>query len=142
VTPEEQDELIREVAGKHGIVLGKDDPIMILRTLNARILQDATERQQQALEAFKEEMEGVALRWSTEAKGKAERILNAALEAGKQAMTAELQAGGESFRRELAAAVGVMAAQMRQTRQAAVLNVVAAVLTTAAGCLAVWAALQ
>jgi len=139
---EDQEALIREVAGKHGVMLGKDDPIMILRTLNARILQDAAEQQQAGLEAFKSEMEGVAARWNVEAKGKAERILNAALEAGKQAMAAELQGGGEVFRRQIAAGLEGLAEQMRQTRQAAMLNLGAAVLTCVAAGLALWAAIK
>jgi len=115
---------------------------MILRTLNARILQDAAEQQQAGLEAFKSEMEGVAARWNVEAKGKAERILNAALEAGKQAMAAELQGGGEVFRRQIAAGLEGLAEQMRQTRQAAMLNLGAAVLTCVAAGLALWAAIK
>lgn len=139
---QEQEELIREVAGKHGIMLGKDDPILILRTLNARILQDAAEHQEAALEAFKSEMEGVAARWSVEAKGKAERILTAALEAAKQAMAAELHAGGEVLRGQIAAGVEGLAEHMRQTRQAALLNFGAAVLTCVAAGLAVFAVVK
>ena len=142
MTPDEQDELIRDVAAAHGVLLGKDDPIMILRTLNARILQDAADQQQAALEGFKAEMEGVAARWTVEAKGKAEKILNAALDVGKQAMAAELQAAGEVFRRQLASSLAPLTEQMRQTRQAAMLNLAAAVLTCLAAGLAFWAAVK
>ena len=36
----ENDALIKEIAVKHGIAVGRDDPILILHTLNNQLLQD------------------------------------------------------------------------------------------------------
>ena len=46
--------LIREIAQKHGIVVGRDDPILILQTINNRLMQDSAKAQQAQLEKLKE----------------------------------------------------------------------------------------
>ena len=49
------EELIREIAVKHGIAVGRDDPILILQTINTRLMQDSQAAQQEILDRFKEE---------------------------------------------------------------------------------------
>jgi hypothetical protein len=82
----ELEELIKEIAVKHGIALGRDDPILILQTLNNRLLQTSQKAQQAMLDQYKAELEYLSLRWSVDAKEKAERILNVSLDASKVAM--------------------------------------------------------
>jgi hypothetical protein len=86
-------ELIKEIAAKHGIALGRDDPILILQTLNNRLLQDNQKAQQAMLDQYKEELETISIRWSADTKEKAERILNLSLESSKVAMDQLMQAG-------------------------------------------------
>jgi hypothetical protein len=57
------EEIIKEIAVKHGIAVGRDDPIMILQTINERLMQDTAAAQQEILEQFKSELESVAFRW-------------------------------------------------------------------------------
>ena len=57
------EELIREIAVKHGIAVGRDDPILILQTINTRLMQDSQAAQQEILDRFKEELEAIAHRW-------------------------------------------------------------------------------
>jgi hypothetical protein len=85
------DELIKEIAEKHKIVVGRDDPILILKTINARLMQDSAKAQQEMLDKFKAAMEEITQRWEKDSKEKAERILNASLSAGKEAMNNILQ---------------------------------------------------
>jgi exonuclease VII large subunit len=139
---EAQDELIREVAVKHGVLLDSRDPIMMLRTLNARVLKDALESQQTMLDQFKEEMESLTSRWSRDAKDKAERVLNAALSASKEAMESNLKQGTQSLQADIDAAMERIASRLDQTRQAAMLNVVASCLTCVAAAIALWAAFK
>ena len=75
------EELIREIAAKHGIAVSRDDPILILQTINSRLMQDSAKAQQVMLDQYKEELEALALRWGNDARDKAERILNASLAA-------------------------------------------------------------
>ncbi len=65
------EELIGEIAVKHGITIGRNDPILILQTINERLMQDTQAAQQEILDHFKEELESIAHRWGEDAKGKA-----------------------------------------------------------------------
>lgn len=139
------EELIREIAVKHGIAVGRDDPILILQTINTRLMQDSQAAQQEILDRFKEELEAIAHRWGDDAKGKAERTLNAALAASKEAMAKGMQDGGkaaaEAVRRELEAAAVQFAAPVREARRVAYMNIVAAGMAVFAAALALWASL-
>ena len=59
----ELEELIKEIAVKHGIALGRDDPVLILQTLNNRLLQANQKAQQALLDQYKAELEELSLRW-------------------------------------------------------------------------------
>src|SRR6476620_4830080 len=90
------EELIREIATKHGIAVSRDDPILVLQTINSRLMQDSSKAQQAQLDHYKEELEALALRWGNDAKEKAERILNASLSAAKDAIDQLMQEGARS----------------------------------------------
>jgi len=40
------DEAIQDIAVKHGVLLGKDDPILIFQTMNDRLLEKNRQGQQ------------------------------------------------------------------------------------------------
>lgn len=82
---------IHEVAVRHGVILSKDDPILILQTMNEKLLEENRKAQQEMLMQFKEEMELISSQWKNDAKEKAEKILNAALAGSKEAMASLLQ---------------------------------------------------
>lgn len=90
---EDVEDLIKEIAVNHGIAVGRDDPIMILQTINKRLMENNMKAQQEMLDQFKEELEEMSQRWSTDTKAKAERILNAALDASKESMDKQMQQG-------------------------------------------------
>lgn len=120
------EELIREIAAKHGIAVARDDPILVLQTINNRLLRDSAAAQQAQLNQFKEEMEGVALRWQVDSKEKAERILNFALAASKEAMHQALADGAseacEQIRQVLADANDQASRHALLARRAALFN--------------------
>ena len=138
------EETITDIAVKHGIALGRDDPILILQTINERLLQDSAAAQRDILDRFKEEMEAIAYRWGEDARAKAERTLNAALTASRDAMMAAMQDGAktaaDTVRRESAAAMTLFAAPIRESKRVAIMNLVAAGMTVLAAGLALWAA--
>lgn len=78
---------IQEIAIKHGIVLSKDDPILILQTMNNRLIEETQQAQTAMLAQFREEMENISSQWKDDAKEKAEKVLNSALAGSKDAMT-------------------------------------------------------
>ena len=58
----EVEELIKEIATKHGIAVGRDDPILILQTINNRLMQDSQKAQQEMLDLFKSNARSVPRR--------------------------------------------------------------------------------
>jgi hypothetical protein len=140
------EELIKEIAASHGIAVSRDDPILVLQTINSRLMQDSAKAQQVQLDHYKEELESLALRWGNDAKGKAERIVNASLAASKEAMGQILQdaakATAASLRAEMDAALTGVAAPIRDARRIAMLNVVASCITLLAAAVALWVTLR
>lgn len=43
---DEIEELIKEIAAKHGIAVSRDDPILVLQTINKRLMEDSSKAQQ------------------------------------------------------------------------------------------------
>jgi ElaB/YqjD/DUF883 family membrane-anchored ribosome-binding protein len=143
---EQIEALIREIAQKHGIVVGRDDPIFVLQTINHRLMQDSARAQQAQLEKLKEELEALAQRWSQDAKEKSERILNASLTVGKQAMAQLMEEGARTTTRLLAdemdGLVARLAQPVREARQLAVFNIAASCITLLAAAVALWGTLR
>ncbi|HHF7372277.1 TPA: conjugal transfer protein TraM [Legionella anisa] len=83
---EKMNEAMHDIAVKHGVFLSKDDPILILHTMNEKMLEENRKAQQEMLAQFKEEMEIISSKWKDDAKEKAEKVLNVALANSKEAM--------------------------------------------------------
>jgi hypothetical protein len=137
------EETIKEIAVKHGIAVGRDDPILILQTINERLMQDSAAAQQEILDRFKEELEAIAHRWGDDAKNKAERTLNAALSASREAMMKPMQenakAAAEMVHREVEMAVRRLSGSIRDAKRISIMNLVAAALAVIAAAVALWA---
>lgn len=139
------EELIKEIAVKHGIAVSRDDPILILQTINNRLMLDSQKAQEAMLDQYKEELEGIATRWGNDAKVKAERILNAAMTASKEAMAKTLQDGAVAaaavVRKEVDSALERAQSQIRASRGLSMWNLAAAAITLLAAAVAAWAAI-
>ncbi|MCP4290163.1 MAG: conjugal transfer protein TraM [Gammaproteobacteria bacterium] len=138
------EETIKEIAAKHGIAVGRDDPILVLQTINERLMQDSATAQQEILDRFKEELESITHRWGDDAKNRAERVLNAALAASKAAMSKTMEEGAtaatEVIRREINTAALQLQGPIGKARAAATMSIVAAVMTLLAAGVVLWAA--
>jgi hypothetical protein len=147
---DEVEELIKEIAAKHGIAVSRDDPILVLQTINHRLMEDCSKAcskaQQIQLDRCKEELEDLAARWGNDAKNKAERILNAALFAAKDAMDREMNDGVKALatavRTEIDVSLSGVANLVRDARRMAIFNVVAACITLLAAGVALWVVLR
>ncbi|MEX3581620.1 MAG: conjugal transfer protein TraM [Burkholderia sp.] len=139
------EELIKEIAVKHGIAVSRDDPILVLQTINNRLMLDSQKAQEAMLDQYKEELEGIATRWGNDAKVKAERILNAAMTASKEAMAKTLQDGAIAaaavVRKEVDSALERAQGQLRASRGLSMWNLAAAAITLLAAAVAAWAAI-
>jgi hypothetical protein len=136
------DELIKEIAGKHGVAVSRDDPIMILQTINARLLEDSANAQEAMLDRYREELEALSARWSSDGKERAERVLNAALKASSNAMREGARETAAVMRGEIETALARVAVSLRQARMVGILNVVASSITFLAVATAVWVAIH
>ena len=129
-------EMIKEIAAKHGIALSRDDPILILQTLNNRLLQDNQKAQQAMLNQYKEELEALSLRWSSDTKEKAERILNASLESSKVAMDQLMQAGTKElllrFTSSIDESLILISYLIKDTKRIGAMNIIASCITVLA----------
>jgi cell division septum initiation protein DivIVA len=134
------DELIQKIAAKNGVMVGRDDPVMIVHTMLELFQADLRDAQTALLRSHREELEAHAGRWGAEAKEKAERILSAALSASKALMSEASNESASIAAKRLAEQVEasleeanryVAAAQMtsRASLVAAGLTVLAATIT-------------
>lgn len=77
------EKVIQDIAKIHNISIGRDDPILILYTINEILLKRATEAQEKQLKAFQEEIQLSMKQLSEESKDKAEKVISAALNASR-----------------------------------------------------------
>lgn len=136
--------LIREIAVTHGIAVSRNDPIMILQTINMRLLDDSAKAQEAMLDAYKQELEGLNQQWGNNAKAMADRVLTASLSASKEAMATLMHQGARELTKGVKAEVeaGIaasIATPVREGRRIAIFNVIAAVMTFCAAGIALWA---
>ena len=138
----EIEEIIKEIAAKHGIAVGRDDPILILQTLNDRLMQASQKAQQDMLDQYKSELEGISLRWSADAKEKAERILNASLDASKAAMERLMRAGATevvtTIKAEVDASLNCIGRPIKDANRIGLMNIVASCITLLAAAVLLW----
>jgi hypothetical protein len=137
VMSDQIEELIREIAAKHGIAVSRDDPILVLQTINNRLLLDSSTAQQAQLEHYKSEIEALSTRWQIDAKSKADRTLNAALAAGHSAIQNILEMNAEKFSlrvsEELEGASAKIENAVENARRVAFQNLIASLITLGAG---------
>lgn len=142
----EIEDLIKEIAAKHGIAVGRDDPILILQTLNHRLIQANQKAQQELLEHYKSELEGISFRWGIDAKEQSERILNASLDASKSAMERLLLAGAKevviTIRAEVDATISRISRPIRDANRICLLNITAACISLLAAAVLLWTTIQ
>ncbi len=124
------EELIKEIAASHGISVGRDDPIMILHTVNKRLLLDSHKIQQELLKRFEENLEAATQRWADDSKTRAERILNVALTSSRQiideATTTGTRSAAEAVRKEIQGGVHNITVAGNHLRWIVAANVLAA----------------
>ncbi len=135
--------LTQEIATQHGPEPTPDDPTLVLHTIHQRLLDSSLQAQQALLDQYQQELESLSTRWSSDARDKAERTLNAALSAGKDAMAQAMQEASSrtaaTIRAEMDAALARIATMLQDARRVAWLHLLAACMAFAAAALAFWA---
>ena len=135
----EDRDLLKEIAAIHGVGVTPDDPLLIIQTLNKMLMEDSANAQQKMLDHYKEELAALANRWGEDAKEKAEKILNAALDASQKMMAKAAQEGGSSVAAVVKKEIeGSILGAVRSVKGLVIANVIAAAITLVAAFLALW----
>ncbi len=95
------EKVIQDIAKIHNISIGRDDPILILYTINEILLKRATEAQEKQLKAFQEEIQLSMKQLSEESKDKAEKVISAALNASRANIERATSEQIDSFNNQL-----------------------------------------
>lgn len=95
------EKVIQDIAKIHNISIGRDDPILILYTINEILLKRATEAQEKQLKAFQEEIQLSMKQLSEESKDKAEKVISAALNASRTNIERATSEQIDSFNNQL-----------------------------------------
>ena len=124
------DDLLKEIASKHGVALDREDPILIVQTMHARLLAESRSAQHTMLEDYRTTLEGLLDRWSTETTAKAERIVTASLTATTETMKAQMAAHttdvAGSIRNEVTGVLEQSETRIRRATTLGYLNLLAA----------------
>jgi len=130
---EQIEALISEIAAIHGLVVSHDDPILILHTLNSRLLDENTKASKGQLDNQKQELEGMSLRFGKDIREKSERLLNATFAASREAATNLIQESADiaaaSARAEIATATTTVRRELGRGRATALFNLLASCIT-------------
>ena len=127
------DDLIQQIASEHDVLLSKDDSIMILQTMKERLIQDSKAAQNVLLNQFKSEMETISDQWSAEAKNHSDRILDSTIASSKTEIARVMEEQStviiEKWTNELNTGSSQVHKTIQSSRQAAILNIIASLIT-------------
>ena len=132
-TDEKIDKVIQQIASVHGVAVSKDDPIMILHTMNERLISDSKAAQQELLDNFRSQLEVTVSELSMAAKNHSDRVLNSTLETSKTAIAHVMEEQSniiiERWKADLNAGFHEACKTMTTSRQTAILNIIASFIT-------------
>ena len=133
-TDEKIDKVIQQIASVHGVAVSKDDPIMILHTMNERLISDSKAAQQELLDNFRSQLEVTVSELSMAAKNHSDRVLNSTLETSKTAIAHVMEEQSniiiERWKADLNAGFHEASKTMATARQTAILNIIASFITS------------
>lgn len=127
------DDVIAEIASKHGVALSQDDPVLMLLTLQRHVAKETTVEFTAALDQVKSELELSANLWEKNSLAKAERVISGSIAAASERLKDAGIAVGESLDNRMQAREKAFLSQLdehiAQSRKVAMLNLCAACTT-------------
>lgn len=127
------DEVIYQIAADYGITVEKDDPAMILLTMNERLINDSKSAHSDLLNNFKSQMEVISDQWSIEAKSHSDRILNSSIASSKDEVARVMEEQStvivDKWKNELSTGFSQVNKTIESSRQTAILNIIASFIT-------------
>ena len=132
-TDEKIDKVIQQIASVHGVAVSKDDPIMILHTMNDRLISDSKAAQKELLDNFRSELEVTVSELSMAAKNHSDRVLNSTIQTSKTEISRVMEEQSniiiERWKADLHAEFNEACKTMTTSRQTAILNIIASFIT-------------
>ena len=132
-TDEKIDKVIQQIASVHGVAVSKDDPIMILHTMNERLISDSKAAQQELLDNFRSQLEVTVSELSMAAKNHSDRVLNSTIQTSKTEISRVMEEQSniiiERWKADLHAEFNETCKTMTTSRQTAILNIIASFIT-------------
>lgn len=89
--------VIQTIAKRHGVVLNKEDPILMLHTYMECFQESLNKQQEEERHKLVSAMELEQQKWTAESKARAERILSASLEEAHKTATAVCEQAGAAL---------------------------------------------
>ena len=136
------DDLLKEIASKHGVALDRTDPILIVQTMHTRLLAESQHAQHVMLEDYRKTLEALLDRWGAETKAKAERIVTASLTATTETMKAQMATHttdlAGSIRNEVTSVLEQIETRIRRATTLGYLNLLAALVMLLAAVIIYW----
>ena len=115
------DDLLAELARKHKVALGADDPVAMLITVNRFLLRETAASQDELLQSFREAVATASSDWNKLANKRTEAILNSTVFAAKNAVASGAEegvaAGLATFLQTAERLSGRIEGQLRQFRR-------------------------
>ena len=136
------DDLLKEIASKHGVALDRADPILMVQTMHIRLLAESQHAHHAMLEDYRQTLEALLDRWGAETKAKAERIVTASLTASTETMKAQMAVHttevASAIRKEVTAVLEQTETKIRTVHTIGYLNLLAALVTCVAAVVVYW----
>ncbi|MFY8352918.1 hypothetical protein AAEU29_20430 [Pseudoalteromonas sp. SSM20] len=141
--------LLHEVMVEHGVKLTKNDPVLIVHTLNKRLIESQKALQESLLNELKSNLEVLTTDWSEEAKSVAENIINSSLKASTATITQAIETSTEENKKLLKEAIeesvinikDEISGKIKETKTVSVANIFASILTTVSALIVAYAAI-
>ncbi|SEO25526.1 Transcriptional activator TraM [Nitrosospira multiformis] len=136
------DEIIKEVAAKHGFVLSLDDPVLLVYTIQQRLLADSANGQQLLFDHFREELEQTLDDWEKETTSKLDQALVRTIAFAKTDFRDQMNQDVEKITAVVDARYATIQSQiweeLKKCQHSSNISLVAAVLTVAAAAAVLW----
>lgn len=81
------DRMIQKIAESHGVILSKDDPILMLHTFNQHLMEQNAQQHKALLQDFRNELELIHESSNDALSKKAEKMIQRSIESSTEQMT-------------------------------------------------------
>ena len=124
-----QDALIKRIASEHGIVLTKDDPVLMMHTLNEVLLEQNEKAQTELLNKYEAILQESFNQWHSYVSKKANALINAQQNNFSKSNDQPIDQSTQLISEKISITINHEIRELtRISRQAAIMNLLAAVL--------------